>query len=390
MTRMTRMIHDFHAYFQIERKNPSKAKKEIDGLTRCSERYSEVKDALSRMMLLTTARAINKKLPNKREEPDKIDPKAYASVGERGHSSGLKVLIRSNGEYNKQLQHKLSELKSLGMSAPINFSLLPKGSWLLEFPLILSKPFLSKDDIPFYIIDNPIRKDKAFGIPFISATSWKGNLRWTMMKLFLEPSADKPEDFARIRFQHTLLFGMEKGWNETKGWTDYLDNLCPSAKERYRHMLTQKFTKTKKSAKDVHVKGMLQFYPSFWNEIDMLVINPHDRRTKTGKDPIYFEVVPEGATSFFQLAYIPLYWLDLPDEELIKKVIEDLKAVIAGLREMMLTYGFSAKKSSGFGVIKNGWDKSESRIEIKEFYSARKFSNFEELEKAVRIWEEQE
>jgi len=378
------MIYDFYACFQIEMENLAKSKKEIDELTAGSGKYSEISDVLSRIMLLTTVYAIKGKLPDRKDRPNRIDPDVYAKVGEGEYPMGLKALIHSNGNYNDYLQCKLSKLGLLSINSPIDLSSLPKGSWVLEFPITLAKPFMSKDDIPFYIIENPVRKDRIFGVPFISAMAWKGNLRWVMMKILLEPSADDPDKFAQIRFRHTLLFGTEKGWGEAKSWTDYLDNLCPDAKERYRDLLKEKFSR--ENAKDVHTQGMLYFYPAFWNRIDMIVINPHDRRTKTGRNPIYFEVVPAGAKGVFRLAYVPFYWLGLPEEELKEKVIEDLKGVIAGVREMMLSYGFSAKKSSGFGVIEDRWDKDESRLEVKGFYDAQKFGNFEELEKIVEAW----
>jgi len=378
------MIYDFYASFQIERDNPAKSKEEINELTVGSGKYSEINDIPSRIMLLITAYAIKNKLPDKKGRPNKIDPDVYAKVGDRDYPAGLKAIIHSNGNYNDYLKYKLSELSLLGINSSIDLSPLPKGSWILEFPITLAKPFISKDDVPFYIIDNPVKKDKVFGVPFISAMAWKGNLRWTMMKIFLEPNANNPDKFAQIRFKHTLLFGTEKGWGEAKGWTDYLDNLCPNAKDQYRNLLKEMFNKN--NAKDVHIQGMLYFYPTFWDKIDMMVINPHDRKTKTGKNPIYFEVVPAGARGIFRLLYVPFYWLGLPEKELKEKVIEDLKDVIIGVKEMMLTYGFSAKKSSGFGVIKDRWNKDESRIEVKGFYDAQKFGNFKELEEIVEKW----
>ena len=371
------MIYDFYASFQIEREKLAKSKEEINQLTVGSGRYSEVRDILSRVLLLTTAYAVKGKLPDKKGRLNKIDPDVYAKVGEGDYPMGLKTLTHSNGNYDDYLQCKLSELSLLGINSPVDLSSLPKGSWVLEFPITLTKPFISKDDIPFYIIENPVRKDRVFGVPFVSAMAWKGNLRWTMMKVFLEPAANNPDKFAQIRFRHTLLFGTEKGWGETKGWTEYLDDLCPSAKEQYENMLKKRFKRS--DAKEVHTQGMLYFYPTFWDKIDMLVINPHDRRTKTGKNPIYFEVVPAGAKGVFRLVYVPFYWFGLSENELKKKVTEDLKDVIIGVREMMLTYGFSAKKSSGFGVIEDGWDKDESRLEVKGFYDVQKFGNFKEL-----------
>jgi len=360
------MIYDFYANFQIENTE------DVDNLTNSSGKYSEVRDVLSRIMLLTSAH----KIENLRD---------YAKIGERNYPMGLKALIHSNGNYNDYLQCKLSQLSLLGINSPVDLSSLPKGSWVLEFPITLAKPFISKDDIPFYIIENPVRKDKVFGVPFTSAMAWKGNFRWAMMKVFLESNANNPDKFVQIRFRHTLLFGTEKGWGETKGWTEYLDKLCPDAKEQYENMLKEKFKR--KHAKDVHTQGMLYFYPTFWDKIDMLVINPQDRRTKTGKNPIYFEAVPPGAKGVFRLVYVPFYWFGLFENDLREKVIHDLKEVIAGIKEMMLTYGFSAKKSSGFGVIKDGWDKDESRLEIRGFYDVQKFGNFNELEAVIKSFE---
>ena len=193
--------------------------------------------SFSRILLLNTAYAVKNKLPDRRGRPNKIDHEVYAKVGEGDYPMGLKAFIHSNGSYNNYLQCKLSELSLLGINSPVNSSSLPKGSWVLEFPITLKKPFMSKDDVPFYIIENPVRKDKVFGIPFTSAMSWKGSLRWTMMKVFLESNADNSDEFAQIRFRHTLLFGTEKGWEETKSWTEYLDTPCSDAREKYTFLV---------------------------------------------------------------------------------------------------------------------------------------------------------
>jgi len=368
------MSYDFYVDFQIQNK------RDIDDLTSGSGKYRGLTDVLSRIMLLNTAYGIKEKFPDRRDRPNKIDPNVYAKVGEGDYPSGLKALIHSNGNYNDQLRCKLSELSLLGLNLPIEISALPEGSWIIEFPITLKKPFISKDDVPLYIIENPVRRDKVFGVPFISSTAWKGNLRWTMMKAHLEPKVNDPAKFAEIRYQHTLLFGTEKGIEEAvKGWTKYLDDLCLNAKEGYISKLKERFGKDEVPS----LTGMLHFYPTFWDKIDMEVINPQDRKTKTGKNPIYFEVVPEGAKGIFRILYLPLYYLGGPLPELKNKILKDLKDVIKGLEEMMLKYGFSAKKSSGYGVIENNWDKTESRLVIKEISNAQKFGNFDELEKVV-------
>ena len=347
------MYHDFYAHYQIG------SEQDIDQLVNNFGKYRDIKDVYHRILLLSTA---------------------YRNDNINFARSRLKLILHSFSFYNQHIFCGLERMAILGIDSNIDLASLPKGSWILEFQLELEKPFLSKDDIPFYIIENPVKKDVVFGVPYTPATTWKGNLRWAMMKEFLEKKKDNPEEYAETRFRHTLLFGTEKGWEETpKGWSEYLDRMCPDAKKIYGKKLTETFEKNNKP-EDVHVEGMLHFYPTFWDRIDLMVINPHDRKTKTGKNPIYFEIVPEGAKGMFRLLYVPYYWLGDDDEKLKKKVWEDLSQVITGVKAMMLEYGFSAKKTVGFGKIKDQWDKDTSRVEIKEFLSFSRFSNFSELE----------
>lgn len=192
-------------------------------------------------------------------------------------------------------------MNPLGLWQPSrpNFSLLPPHSAFIQFTFTLAKPYISRDDEPFHINDNPVRKDKVFKVPMVAPTNWKGNLRWTARQL--EPSVDEK---TIVR-----LFG------------------------------------NKKDEEENHLAGALHFYPTFFDRIGLEVINPHDRKTRTGKQPIYFECVPVGATGTFSLLYAPL-----PNgEHNEQQAHDDLKVVAKAIAAMMLTYGFSAKKSSGYG-----------------------------------------
>jgi CRISPR/Cas system CMR subunit Cmr6 (Cas7 group RAMP superfamily) len=183
----------------------------------------------------------------------------------------------------------------------------PIYSFFLQFTFSLTKPYLSKDDDQFYICENPIRKDKIFKVPMISGSTWKGNMRWTARQ-YKERNPDKSDTPEIIR-----LFGNERG-------------------------------------KDSDFKrGRLNFYPTFFDQISLEVINPHDRKTKAGINPIYIESVPVGASGYFSLLYVPFDLIGKP-LEIKKQVIEDMNLIYDALKEMMLTYGFSAKKGSGFGV----------------------------------------
>ncbi|HAG08085.1 MAG TPA: CRISPR-associated protein [Desulfotomaculum sp.] len=362
------MGFDFYTEFAVQ------SRADVDQLTLGSGRYKEILDVSSRALLLSTVR-----FPDQKGKPDKIDPKDYARSGERNIPSRLKLLVHSSKSFNLAINCSLSQMAVLDLMKRPALDGLPTGSWLLEFPVTLSKPFISRDDIPLYIIDNPVRKDKVFTVPFISPAAWKGNLRWVMMKSNIEPKTDDFDAFASSRFHHTLLFGTEKGLEEIpKGWVRYLDELCPEAAQIYKNKLQEHFQLNEGTLP--HIRGMLHFYPAFWNRVDMEVINPHNRQTGAGTIPIHFETVPVGATGVFRLVYVPFYWLNFSDRERISHSLQDLGSVVKGLEELMLTYGFSAKKSSGFGVIKDNWNPSASNITIVGLTDKPgQFGNFKEL-----------
>ncbi|HBB32784.1 MAG TPA: hypothetical protein DDZ80_11305 [Cyanobacteria bacterium UBA8803] len=174
---------------------------------------------------------------------------------------------------------------------------LPSLSFMLRVPFKLKKPYLSKDDRTFHLLDNPIRKDKVFKTPMVASTSWKGALRATFWQL-----GHQEEDEQIIR-----LFGDAR--EDEKGQA-----------------------------------GRLYFYPTFFDKIGLEVINPHDRKTGTGKNPILIECVPTNATGEFILLYVPFG--SVKSDE----VAADLQRVAEGVEKMLTVYGFGAKTSSGFGI----------------------------------------
>jgi CRISPR-associated protein Cmr2 len=187
------------------------------------------------------------------------------------------------------------------------FSSLPFCSFFLQFTFTLAKPFISKDDEVFYILENPVVKDKVFKVPYVRSTSWKGNLRLVMR--ILRVCMETPDDAVIVR-----LFGNEKGEEE-------------------------KFN-----------QGRLSFYPSFFHQVNLELINPHSRGTKVGRRPITIESVPIGAEGTFNLLYVPFDCIG-DREATLEAIVEDIAEVAKAVREMMLTYGFSAKKTSGFGIV---------------------------------------
>jgi len=258
-------------------------------------------------------------------------------------------------------RNKRMELLGLWKPDPPNFPLLPPFSAFLQFEFKLSQPYLSRDDEIFHINENPVRKDKVFKVPMVAGSSWKGNLRWTAMKTDLEPVQNDPAEFARRRLRHTLLFGTETGFETSTGWEQFLDHRCATDSEHYenctdvrcqevqneyRRLLRERFHLSTEEGLP-HLVAWLSFYPTFFDGIGLEVINPHDRVTRAGKQPIYFESVPIDATGIFSLLYAPLG--DISEQE----ARADLMCVAQAICAMMLIYGFSAKKTSGFGEAGN-------------------------------------
>jgi len=93
------------------------------------------------------------------------------------------------GHFNQYIDKQLRLLRSLGLNPPSlpNMAALPPRSWFLQLTFTLARPWISKDDDPFYVAEsvNPVRKDKVFKVPTMSAASWKGLLRWTVMHIRL-------------------------------------------------------------------------------------------------------------------------------------------------------------------------------------------------------------
>jgi CRISPR-associated protein Cmr2 len=290
--------------------------------------------------------------------------KDYTVGGDRKQGGGYKSLVHAdkpeNTPYAQQLiQPALKQLEELHLiPATPDLSALPPGSWFLQFTFTLAKPWISKDDDPFYVAEsvNPVRKDKVFKVPMMSAASWKGLLRWTAMhtRLALQKDTLSPEKFAQERFVQTLLFGDEKGEEpgQTKDFAAYLDALKPEARQEYERLL-RAYYELEPDEPLPHHSGRLMFYPTFFDLIDVEVINPHSRKTRAGTHPIYLECVPQRAKGTFTLLYVPFDLVGQNQESIVDEAGKHLRYLVPMIKHLFLTYGFSAKRTSGYGVAED-------------------------------------
>lgn len=249
---------------------------------------------------------------------------------------------------------------------------LPEHSWFLQFPFRLRKPYLSGDETDFYLFENPVRKDWVFKVPCIAASQWKGMLRSVMIQEMvtdLKGGRIGEDDFWYRRHAMWCLFG-----NENDGTGDYLDlslamdrkGSAPDDETQYKgwfegvHNEAEKIGEFFKKylielgmrGQDVEgFRGSLYFYPTWFNDIGLEVINPHRRDTGAGTLPIYMECVPKDTCGEFKLLYAPLSG---SNEEIR---FWDLDLVISGLWKLLTVVGIGAKTSSGFGladILRNG------------------------------------
>lgn len=230
-------------------------------------------------------------------------------------------------------------------------------SWLaLEVEFELLTPWYSKDDRPFHVLDNPVRKDRVFGVPFMSAASWKGLLRWAS------------------RMQAGLRAHFEKG-KRFQEWDD-------------PDWILQLFGNEKGEEKDFH-QGALVFYPTWFNKIGFEVINPHSRERRAGTQPIVYEVVPgrrpkpnspnefdEGGKGKLRLLYAP--W---PGMKPSANPGDFSPQLLEAIEQLLTRYGISAKRTVGWGTAEitqwSAWKKDKS---------VAKESSRESLWKKVECW----
>jgi CRISPR-associated protein Cmr2 len=193
------------------------------------------------------------------------------------------------------------------------------ADWLaLAVDFELLTPWYSKDDRLFHVLDNRVRKDRVFGVPFMAAASWKGMLRWA------------------CRMQAGLRRHLEDG-KPFDDWTD-------------PDWILHLFGNEKGEEKDFH-QGALVFYPTWFDKIGFEVINPHDCNRRAGTQPIYYEVVPgkrpgqDGGKGTLHLLYAP--WPGMKPAAAEK---EWLPKLLEAIEDLLRRYGISAKRTVGWGT----------------------------------------
>jgi len=247
-------------------------------------------------------------------------------------------------KYAKQLS-TLQLPEELKLDAGL--SSLPDSMWIgLQIGFELQSPWYSKDDKPFHVLDNPVRKDRVFGVPYMSAASWKGLLRWA------------------CRMRSGLNEHLKDHSGKMDSWRD----------ERW---IVYLFGNEKIEKKEFQ-QGAVAFYPTWFKKIDFEVINPHSRARRAGTQPIYYEVVPAKTKGLLNLLYAPLPGAAARHEVDSSKGLCNL---LDATETLLTSYGISAKRTASWGTAKiESWQAfSRDRTPIKE-------SSLPNFKDAVQSW----
>jgi len=210
---------------------------------------------------------------------------------------------------------------------------LPPLSFILRIPFQLYKPYISKDERDFHMLDNPLRKEKVFQKTLmVASTSWKGALRVNT------------RSSVKFRISPMVASTSWKGALRATLWQlDYKED----------KQVTIRLLGNPRGS-DEHQAGRLYFYPTFFDQVGFEVINPHSRKTGVGeRGPILIECVPQGAKGELFLLYVPFGPLEQSEDERRAQVAQDLEVLAQGIQAMLTTYGFGAKTSSGFGTAED-------------------------------------
>lgn len=243
------------------------------------------------------------------------------------------------------------------------------GSFGLQVEFKLSSPYYSKDDDEFYIIDNPILKDKVWKIPMVRGSSWKG-LFFKAACNELNNFVEKEDIYNTVKYFSNIARSFGTGSEEVRMLEKEIDKHFKDGKNEkaifdklIRYGLEElginlMITRGEKSVveqvwmqiKDsINVKkGRMIFYPTYFDRLSLEVINPHNPKTKAGSQPIYYEVAPENTKGKLQILYIPYDAVITPINELKKQIQVDIEFT-KNIIEIISDIGIGAKSKLGWG-----------------------------------------
>lgn len=207
---------------------------------------------------------------------------------------------------------------------------LPLFSATLSLRFRLLTPLLTRDDDPFHLFDNPVRRDHVFGLPYLAAASVKG--------------------LAADAYQRA--FRTDDEWNGAAGEAQ---EKVAAFRRREGHAL-RLFGLADDGADtgDKSQAGRLHFSPVWFDAVQYLILNPADPATGQGTVPIQFEAIAprrtDGAPVEVDVQVFYCNPAGAPDSDAVT-VRADLARWLAAVAAWWPTLGLGAKRLAGYGAI---------------------------------------
>lgn len=222
------------------------------------------------------------------------------------------------------------ELKSAGLFNPLpDVAHLPAYSAAITLRFQLLSPLLTRDDDPFYLFDNPVRKDHIYGAPFLAAASVKGLAADAVQRGF--PLAQE---------------WLSLGGNDQQRTTAY---------RRQQGLARRLFGLASDGDEFASEAGRLHFAPVWFSHIQYLVMNPaRNDNSGIGTLPIQFEAIAavddkgravQAEASFFYFNPAGSRESDLAT------VCGDLACFVGALAAWWPALGLGAKRLAGYGAL---------------------------------------
>ena len=211
--------------------------------------------------------------------------------------------------------------RAAGLDAPLaDPGVLPRGSVCVRLGLDLLSPLFSRDDDPFNLFDNPLRKDPIFGRPHLSANALGGQAADAFRRAFPAPAEGQDEPartlaYRRAQARARRLFGLA-------------DDTDPRACEG----------------------GRLRWSPLWLDAVQYVVMNPIDRDRGIGTQPIHFEAAAPQEGRWVECLYLNPYGARESDPALARA---DMAALLGALAAWWPLLGLGAKRRAGYGALRS-------------------------------------
>ena len=235
------------------------------------------------------------------------------------------------------------------------------NSFGIEVDFKLTSPYYSSDDDDFYIVQNPCLKEKVFKVPMVRGSGWRGSLLKAGIEIFKDKK--NPQYLGSI----FRIFGV--GNSEYRELFKKNDKVIKNkimlflAMEMGVNFEEDIATQLKKYFKTKANKGRAIFYPTYFEKLSLELINPHNRKTKAGTNPIHYEVVPKESKAELKIVYIPFDGINQENNNIKEEAKQDLEFLAKCIKKVSQN-GIGAK-------TKLGWGRFKMDGEIDSFWSKR-------------------